>query len=607
MTSSTVRMVLVEGDKGDGVTVDHDVFDVASDDVMNGSPADQVVAAILGTQESAADGGHSLKAVGVTWFDHDDAGRDHASRLREQLAARRIPDVFLVSQLHAAGALAQAVGRTVGYDRTAVLLVTRDSATMAVVETDSGSIVKVDTQSLHSTDAMAVLATMATALADHSGHTPVPDGIFVLGSGIDIAAVKTHIENLVSLPVHAPDEPELALARGAALAGAQAPRYEATTAGLAYSQVPDDVSDLDSDGLPVGTMSAVAFSAAATQMAVAGDPDSDRDLLDLSMTFTPERTPDAAPANNNKPFMLAGSALGSIFVVGVVALVISLAANIRPTVDQRPEPGDRAIVPTSEAPAPPLAQEPGPQADEPAPETIQAPIPVAAPRTVYAEAAPAPATQAPAAVAPAAPAPAPAAVPAPAVEVPAVVPQVPQVGAPPLWVPNLLPNLLFPRQYWQPSVPTYRPPTPTWRPPTPTWRPPTPTYRPPTPTYRPPTPTWRPPTPTWNPPTPTWNPPTWNPPTPTWNPPTVVPTQPPVTITNRPQTPSFTPQQPQQPVIVPTVPQVPQQTQQVQQPQIPWPQLFPQQNQQQSPQQQSPQQGSSSDEPEWDLFPDWDD
>ena len=32
MTPTTVRMVLVEGEKADGATVDHDVFDVAPDD-----------------------------------------------------------------------------------------------------------------------------------------------------------------------------------------------------------------------------------------------------------------------------------------------------------------------------------------------------------------------------------------------------------------------------------------------------------------------------------------------------------------------------------------------------------------------------------------------
>ena len=32
MTSTTVRMVLVEGEKADGRTVDHDVFDITTTD-----------------------------------------------------------------------------------------------------------------------------------------------------------------------------------------------------------------------------------------------------------------------------------------------------------------------------------------------------------------------------------------------------------------------------------------------------------------------------------------------------------------------------------------------------------------------------------------------
>ena len=68
MTPTTVRMVLVEGEKADGVTVDHDVFDVTpTDGSATSSAADQVVAAVLGTQESAAASGHHLKSIGVTW------------------------------------------------------------------------------------------------------------------------------------------------------------------------------------------------------------------------------------------------------------------------------------------------------------------------------------------------------------------------------------------------------------------------------------------------------------------------------------------------------------------------------------------------------------
>ena len=72
MTPTTVRMVLVEGEKADGVTVDHDVFDVPSAE-RSANVADQVLAAVLGTRESAQAGGHHLKSIGVTWSDHAEA------------------------------------------------------------------------------------------------------------------------------------------------------------------------------------------------------------------------------------------------------------------------------------------------------------------------------------------------------------------------------------------------------------------------------------------------------------------------------------------------------------------------------------------------------
>ena len=149
MTPTTVRMVLVEGENADGVTVDHDVFDITSDHTSATAP-EQVVAAILGTRESAAEGGHRLVSTGVTWSDHDDA-----ARLREALAAHDIDDVMLVSELHAAGALAQAVGSAVGYQRTALMFLDGDTATLSVVEAADGSIVRVERQDLHTEDAVA--------------------------------------------------------------------------------------------------------------------------------------------------------------------------------------------------------------------------------------------------------------------------------------------------------------------------------------------------------------------------------------------------------------------------------------------------------------------
>ncbi len=422
-TPTTVRMVLVEGEKGDGLTVDHDSFDVTANDSSANSPAaDQVVEAVLGTQESAAAGGHHLKAIGVTWSDHAEG-----AALRDALAAKGLDEVMLVSAGHAAAALAQAAGRAVGYGTTALLFIDRDTATLSVVQTDDGSVVKVLSRSLHSADAMGVLTEMAAAV---DAQDAPPQGMFVVGSGVDVSSVKEHLRNLVSLPVSAPDEPELALARGAALAAANAPALESSTVGLAYSQDPD------------GTTAGSAFAGLAnaeTQLASVGSDGASLDDDDPQTEFQLDE-------GERKPFLLVGSALTSIFIVGVVALVISLAVSIRPTADQRPSPGQNALVPTvaPAAPAPaPEAQpiEAAPPPPPPAAETIKPPVPVAQqvpqapPRTVYVEAPP------PAAPPPAAPAPAPAAPP------PAPVP------APPVYVPPPVYN----------PPPIYRPWTPPWQ------------------------------------------------------------------------------------------------------------------------------------------------
>ena len=98
-------------------------------------------------------------STGVAWTDHAEA-----AVLRETLVARGIEDVLLVSELHAAAALAQAAGRAVGYDKTGLIFVERDTATLALVETVDGSVVKVLSQSLHGEDAIAVVAEMVTDL-----------------------------------------------------------------------------------------------------------------------------------------------------------------------------------------------------------------------------------------------------------------------------------------------------------------------------------------------------------------------------------------------------------------------------------------------------------
>ena len=423
MTATTIRVALVEGEKADGVIVDHDVFDItAVDGSATPRASDEVISTILGTQESAIDAGHHLVSIGVTWMD-----RAEAAALREGLVARGLEDVLLVSELHAAAALAQAVGRAVGYDKTGLMFVERETATLAVVETADGSVVKVLSESLHGGDAIAAVADM---VSDSNIEESQAQGLLVVGSGIDVTAVKAHLSDLVTVPVIAPEQPHLALARGAALASASAPRYDATTIGLAYSQ--------DSDG----TTAHQIFVADLLRR-----DDAFPDAADIASTLedVPERS---------KPFLLVGSSLTAVFVAGMLALTIAVAVNVRPTADQGLEatPAGTAAIPPGVRSAPPTVAN-----QVPAP--VVAPAPAAPPRARLAIAqltdlpAPAPPQVVVRNVAPAPAAPPPA--PPPPVVVPPAIPP-PIILFPAPWLPPILqppPRVQSPPWYPGPSWP----------------------------------------------------------------------------------------------------------------------------------------------------------
>lgn len=437
MAPTTVRLVLVEGDSADGVTVDEEGFELGSVDssATPSAAADQTVAAILGTEESVAEGDYRLASIGVTWTDPVEA-----AALRDALAAHKVEKVMLVSSFMAAAALAQSVGRAAGYARTGLLFLEPDTVTLAVVDSADGSIIDVQRQPMSSAETPVDMLTALTALASP------PDGVFVVGSGVDVAAVKPQLETATALPVIAPDEPELALARGAALASANTPSFVPTTTALAYARDPD---------LDWTTAEVVdPYRVAADAIDVYADGDfmdgalaySNVPADDDAFTGAAEESPSEQADRGRKPFLVALGVM-LIFFVGVLALVTSLAVRAHPAVSQRPSSSGSLIAPAKQLPAPapnaavrpPAAPQPAsalqPEQAVPAP-APQAAVPAPAPQAVPAQApqAAAPAPEAPApAPAPEAPAPAPvhaapapvvapAAAPAPEAPVPAVEP-----------------------------------------------------------------------------------------------------------------------------------------------------------------------------------------
>ncbi|MGC2798359.1 MAG: hypothetical protein WA290_17885, partial [Mycobacterium sp.] len=379
MAPTTVRIVLVEGENGDGATVDEENFAVTNgEDPATFSAPDQVVAAILGTREGATEAGYQLLATGVTWSDEREA-----AALRDALAARKVENVMLVSAFLAAAALAQSMGSATGYTRAALLYVEPDSATLAVVDTADGSISDVRREQLPDDDDQAVakllgLVSAAEALEEQ------PEAVLVVGSGVDIPLIKPALEGATSLPLSVPDQPDMALARGAALASANAPLFASSTDALAYAQDPGTGSvsqhavapgylavaeavagaEPGADGL---AYSALADDSAAVYTQVGPDG-----YVDEEPDFTTGTYPDFGLLEHEHvsrtPFLAAMSVL-VIFVVGVMALVISLAFSIRPSASSRPSLSHNVVAPARPAPAP------LPRAQVPAPAPAPAPVP----------------------------------------------------------------------------------------------------------------------------------------------------------------------------------------------------------------------------------------
>jgi hypothetical protein len=422
MAPTAVQMVLVEGQNGDGVTVDQDNFEVAGeDDAATLSAADRVVAAILGTREGAAEGGYQLMSTGVTWTDPIEA-----AALRDALAAHKVENVMLVSAFLAAAALAQAVGNETNYAHTALLFVEPDTATLAVVDSADGSIADIRRHELPHDDDAAV-AQLATLVSGAEQLETRPNAVFVVGAGIDIPLIKPALEAATSLPLTAPEEPETALARGAALASAHAPLFASTTAAQAWAQDP-------------GTGAMTPAALAPGYFEVTKDAESGAQVLaysavadDFTDGYIGEHTAATTLLGDDhekKSFTLLGSVLAAIFIVGVAALVVSLAVSIRPTAGVRPDPGHNIVAPATAAPAAPA---PAPAAPAPAPAAAPAPAPAPVPE------APAPIPEAPApAPVPVAPAPVPMA-PAPIPEAPAPAPVAPPAAPIPVPVPIPLP------------------------------------------------------------------------------------------------------------------------------------------------------------------------
>jgi hypothetical protein len=143
-------------------------------------------------------------------------------------------NVVAVGLPEATEAFARGIGRVIGYDKTAVCVIEPEAVIVLVIDTRDGAMQTVVSHMLDSDDDL-----IRWLSAIFHRHDWQPECLVVVGSGGDLDALTARLDEVLSVPVVAPAEARLALARGAALASAQ--NAEFTDAGLGEEPRGDDV------------------------------------------------------------------------------------------------------------------------------------------------------------------------------------------------------------------------------------------------------------------------------------------------------------------------------------------------------------------------------
>ncbi len=210
MTPTSVGLVLVEGQDGDGATMDRNAFDVQAGALPT---SEQATAAVLRTEALAATRGLRLHSIGVTWSEDADA---EASLLIRSLSESGFDNVVAIRLPEATEALARGMAEVIGYGTTAVCVIEPESVIALIVNTSDGAVQTAFNHAIDSEESLISWLSTVFTMADWQ-----PEALVLVGSVGGFESILPQLQEALSVPVFAPEEADLALARGAALASAQ--------------------------------------------------------------------------------------------------------------------------------------------------------------------------------------------------------------------------------------------------------------------------------------------------------------------------------------------------------------------------------------------------
>jgi hypothetical protein len=201
-------MVLVNG--GDDRGAESGAFRLQDEDIHTSA---QATAAVLRTEAEAANRGVRLHSIGVTWSEDADA---EASQLIRSLSESGFDNVVAIRLPEATEALARGIADVIGYETTAVCVIEPDVVITLIVHTRDGAIQTALNHSIHSGESLVGWLSTVFTKADWQ-----PEALVVVGSAGDFESILPRLESALDVPTFTPEDAQLALARGAALASAQ--------------------------------------------------------------------------------------------------------------------------------------------------------------------------------------------------------------------------------------------------------------------------------------------------------------------------------------------------------------------------------------------------
>lgn len=213
MTPTAVGLVLVEGFGADGEIMDQDAIDIPTRRGATAISTSEYVAGAMSRTRAMANG-RQPHTIGVTWSDNSQL---EASLVLSSLTDAGFDNVVAVRSPEAGEALARGIGRAVGYQQTAVCVIEPGSVFVSLVDTDDHV---VDTVTFDENTKRSLIGWLSSVFDANEWR---PECLILVGPDADLTGLAKRLEHNLRIPVFAPPEAELALARGAALASAQNP------------------------------------------------------------------------------------------------------------------------------------------------------------------------------------------------------------------------------------------------------------------------------------------------------------------------------------------------------------------------------------------------